>query len=326
MSPQSPQWFLLHYGAAQRCFQLLAFSYLVGCSAIVHAAEIKSEPLWPGNVPGESAMLPPEADQTKPTDDLIAGSRIIKLGNVSTPTLTVYSPDPAIATGAAVMVCPGGGYNILAMDLEGTEVCEWLNSIGVTAVLLKYRVPAREGRPRHAAALQDAQRALGLVRSRAEELGIDPRRIGVLGFSAGGHLAAMLSNHFDPRTYPVVDAADAISCRPDFAVLLYPGYLVAEKRSIQLSPDFRLKDGITPPTFLAMTQDDRVGVENVLAYYGALKDANIPAELHLYPSGGHGYGLRRTNDTVTTWPERVADWMKASGWLNAAGTKSSNVR
>lgn len=302
-----------------KTISILALGVSVIFGSDAQAASPQPEPLWPDSVPGETATLPPEVDQTKSTDKLIADRRIIKLGNVSTPTMTIYSPDPAIATGAAVMVFPGGGYHILAYDLEGTEVCEWLNSIGVTAVLLKYRVPAREGRPRHAAPLQDAQRALGLVRSRAKELGVDPQRIGVLGFSAGGHLAAMLSNHFETRTYPAVDSADEVSCRPDFAVLLYPGYLVVQERPTELSPEFRLQGGVTPPTFLAMAQDDPVRVENVLYYYLALKEAKIPAELHVYPSGGHGYGLRLTEHMVTTWPDRVADWMKASGWLENRG-------
>ncbi len=293
----------------------LGMCALLFFSTTVQCAESKSVPLWPGQVPGEKASLPPEVDTTKPTEDMVAGKRVIRLGNVSTPTITVYSPDPAKNTGAAVLVCPGGGYFILAMDLEGTEVCEWLNSIGVTGVLLKYRVPGREGLPKYGPPLQDAQRALGLVRSRAKELGIDPQRIGVLGFSAGGHLAAMLSNHFEARTYPIVDTADEVSCRPDFAVLIYPGGLTKDGRPTELSPEFQIKGGVTPPSFLAMAGDDPIGVENPVAYYLALKRANIPAELHLYPKGGHGYGLRRTKDTVTTWPDRATDWMRASGWL-----------
>jgi acetyl esterase/lipase len=271
--------------------------------------------LWPGNAPGENGGLPPEADTTKPTDELIAGRRVIRLGNVSDPTITIYRPDPARNTGAAIMVCPGGGYYILAMDLEGTEVCEWLNSIGVTAILLKYRVPHREGRPPYAAPLQDAQRALGLVRHQARELDIDPGRIGVVGFSAGGHLAAALSNNHDVRTYPAVDEADRVSCRPDFCVLIYPAYLTVKERHDMVAPELPVSAANTPPTFIAMTEDDFVRVETGLFYYLALKNAKVPAEMHIYPRGGHGYGLRRTENDVTTWPDRVADWMKASGWL-----------
>lgn len=273
-------------------------------------------PLWPGQPPGDTEPLPPEADLNQPTDALIAGRPIIRLGNVSEPTLTIYSPEPAKNTGAAIVVCPGGGYHILAMDLEGTEVCEWLNSIGITAALLKYRVPARPGQPRYAAPLQDAQRALGIVRSRAAELGVDPQRIGVLGFSAGAHLSTMLGNHSDERTYPVVDAADQASSRPNFVVLVYPGGLTPrEGDGTALSPEIRVARNVTPPTFITMAQDDPVRVENALVYYRALKAAGVPVEMHLYPNGGHGYGLRRTSALATTWPDRVADWMKASGWL-----------
>ena len=300
----------------QPLLSLLATVLVLGHSAAT-AAESKPIPLWPDKAPGETATLPPEADTTKPKDDLIAGRRLIRLGNVSTPTITIYSPDPAKNTGAAVLVCPGGGYHILAMDLEGTEVCEWLNSIGVTGVLLKYRVPRRPNLPAHVPPLQDAQRALGLVRQRAGELGIDPHRIGVLGFSAGGHLSAALSNNHDTRTYAAIDDADRVSCRPDFCVLIYPGSLTVRSDHDSVAPELAVSATNTPPTFLAMAGDDPVRVENALFYYLSLKNAKVPAEMHLYPTGGHGYGLRRTDKNVTTWPDRVADWMKASGWLKA---------
>ena len=274
--------------------------------------------LWPGRAPDETKDLPPEADNTKATDKLIAGKAVVRLGNVANPTLTIYSPTTEKNTGAAVLVCPGGGYNILALDLEGTEVCEWLNAIGVTAVLLKYRVPRRAGVEKHAAPLQDAQRALGLVRHRAAEWRIDPTRIGVLGFSAGGHLAAVLSTQPATRTYAAIDRADTLSCRPDFAVLIYPAYLTLKEQGDAVAPELPVSATTTPPTFLAMAEDDPVRVENVLFYYAALKNAKVPAEMHVYPRGGHGYGLRRTADDVTTWPDRVADWMKASGWLQPA--------
>ncbi len=289
---------------------------LLALAEISTAAEPRTIPLWPGAAPGETGKLGPEADTTTAKDDPIAGRRLIRLGNVSTPTITFYVPAAAKNTGAAVLVCPGGGYHILAMDLEGTEVCAWLNSIGVTAVLLKYRVPAREGLPPHVPPLQDAQRALGLVRSKAGEFGIDPARIGVLGFSAGGHLSAALSSNSAARSYPVVDAADRVSCRPDFVVLIYPGGLVASEKDVTIAPSVQ-PSAATPPTFIAMAQDDPVHVEHALYYYAALQKAKVSAELHLYPKGGHGYGLRRTELPVTTWPDRVADWMKAGGWLRA---------
>ncbi len=281
------------------------------------AGELRTISLWPAGAPGETIMLPPEADTTQPTGDLIAGRRVIRLGNVSAPTLTIYRADPARDTGAAVVVCPGGGYHILAMDLEGTEVCEWLNSIGVTGVLLKYRVPVGDGKHPRPAPLQDAQRALGLVRHQAKELGLDPHRIGVLGFSAGGHLSAALSNNHKARTYPLIDEADQVSCRPDFCVLIYPGGLTVPAQNDAIAPELPVSITNTPPTFIAMAGDDGVRVENALFYYLALKNAKVPAEMHLYPSGGHGYGLRRTEFTVTSWPDRVADWMRASGWLKA---------
>ena len=271
-------------------------------------------PLWPGDVPGEKGELPPEADVTKPSDRPVADQAVIRLGNVSRPTITIFPAPREKETGAAVLVCPGGGYNILAWDLEGTEVCDWLNSIGVTGVLLKYRVPKREGLEKHTAPLQDAQRALGMVRHQAREFGIDPQRIGVLGFSAGGHLAAALCSGSNARTYPKIDAADEGSCRPDFAVLVYPAYLTLKDAGDKLAPELRVT-AQTPPTFLVQTQDDAVRVETSVFYYLALKQAKVPAELHVYPTGGHGYGLRRTAETVTAWPERAAEWMRFVGVL-----------
>lgn len=269
--------------------------------------------LWPGTAPGETKELGEEKDTTKPTDGMVAGKRVIRLGNVSKPTLTVYAPSKSKDTGAAVLVCPGGAYNILAMDLEGTEVCEWLNSIGVTAALLKYRVPRRAGLEKHAAPLQDAQRAMSLLRHRAPQLGIDPRRVGVLGFSAGGHLSAALSTTAE-RTYPLLDDADRLELRPNFTVLIYPGYLTVKEEGDKVAPELKIATN-TPPTFILMTEDDPVRVENALHYALALKQAKVPAELHIYPTGGHGYGLRRTKEIVTTWPDRVADWMRAGAWL-----------
>jgi acetyl esterase/lipase len=279
---------------------------------------LRAEPpairLWPGAAPGDNGGLGEEADTTKPSDNLIAGRPVIRTGNVSEPTITVYRPPADRNTGAAVVVCPGGGYHILAMDLEGTEVCEWLNSIGVTGALLKYRVPKREGRPPYAAPLQDAQRAIGLVRSHAKEWAIDPERIGALGFSAGGNLCAALSAAIGGRTYPRVDGADDVSCRPDFQLLIYPGDLVKKGGGYEISPEATVSRA-TPPTFLVMAQDDPVRVENVLGYALALQDVKVPMELHVYPTGGHGYGLRPSRDYVTTWPQRAADWMRSLGLL-----------
>lgn len=270
--------------------------------------------LWPGTAPGEKGDIGEEHDTTKPNPKTGKTDNIIRLGNVSKPTITVYKPAADRDTGAAVVVCPGGGYSILAWDLEGTEVCDWLNSVGVTGVLLKYRVPARKGLEKHTAALQDVQRAIGMVRQRAEEWKIDPKRIGVLGFSAGGHLAAAVSNNFMERTYPAVDDADKVSCRPDFAVLVYPAYLATKEDLSKLSPEMKVTNQ-TPPTILIMTEDDPIKVENVYTYALALKANKVPAEVHTYPTGGHGYGLRPTQHVVTTWPARVADWMRGQGLL-----------
>ncbi len=310
---QGASWFKFY--PFMKLFLTLSLVAMVAGQSVIAAAERAAVPLWPGKVPGETAVLPPELDITKPKDDLVGGRPVIRLGNVSTPTLTIYKPDPAKDTGAAVLVCPGGGYYILALDLEGTEVCEWLNSIGVTGILLKYRVPRREGLPMYTAPLQDAQRAMGLIRHQAGALGIDPHRIGVLGFSAGGHLAAALSNNQGARSYPVVDAADQESCRPDFSVLVYPAYLTDKDKGDSVVPELPVSATNTPPTFLVMAEDDPIRPESALYYYVALKNAGVAAELHLYPKGGHGYGLRRTAVTVTTWPDRVADWMDAAGWL-----------
>jgi acetyl esterase/lipase len=265
--------------------------------------------VWPGAARGATANPPAEANTTTAKDNLIAGKPLIRLGNVSVPTLTLYRAKGDGGSKPAVVVFPGGGYSILAIDLEGTEVCDWLNSAGVTCVLLKYRVPNTGPFPKSPAALQDAQRAIGLVREHASEWGIDPNRIGVLGFSAGGHLAAAISTHFDQRLYDPIDAADKLSCRPDFAVVVYPGYLALAEKNFAANADIN-PTANTPPTFIVQAEDDPVHVENALVYFQQLKDATVPAELHIYAQGGHGYGLRRTELPVTTWPASVEIWLR----------------
>ena len=213
------------------------------------------------------------------------------------------------------MVFPGGGYNELAMNLEGTEICDWLNSQGITAVLLKYRVPSRESTPfgESPRALEDAQRALSLVRHHAAEWGIDGHRIGVIGFSAGGHMVAATSTHFDKRSYSPVDAADKESCRPDFAIACYPGHLWDSDYGFNLNPNVPITHQ-TPPTFIVQAENDHVdGVEQSLVYYIGLKKAGVPAELHIYAQGGHGFGLRRTKDPITGWPELAETWLHTIG-------------
>jgi len=266
-------------------------------------------PIWPNGAPGAvQGAAPAEVDTTTAKDNLIAGKPLIRLGNVSSPTITLYAPKNAKVPAPAVVVFPGGGYNILAIDLEGTEVCDWLNGAGSACVLLKYRVPGTGPYPKSSAALQDAQRAVGLVRQHAAEWGIDPQRIGVLGFSAGGHLAAAISTHFDKRLYESIDAADQLSCRPDFAVIVYPGYLANADQNMAANPEIQ-PTAQTPPTFIVQAEDDPVHVENATTYFLQLKQVKVPAELHVYAEGGHGYGLRLTALPVTTLPDTVILWL-----------------
>jgi acetyl esterase/lipase len=277
------------------------------------AAEPLTLNLWPDKPPGETKELPPEADQTKDTDKLIAGRRIIKLGNVSTPQIAVYRPAKAKDTGASVIIAPGGGFNILAYDLEGTEVAAWLNTLGVTGIVLKYRVPVRDPEKRWLAAVQDAQRAVSLVRGKAGEWKLDPKRVGILGFSAGGAVAGYSALLFEQRQYAPVDVVDQTSGRPDFALLIYPGGFVDQKTGV-LNEAVKVPKNC-PPLFIASAWDDHVTVLNSLLLGAELKKAGVPVGLHLYPTGGHGYGLRRTEEPVTTWPDRAAEWLRHGGWL-----------
>ena len=270
-------------------------------------------PIWPGTAPDAQPVTGPENTATD-TKELVAGRPWIYVGHVSQPTMTVYSPTGK-NTRAAVVVFPGGGYQILAIDLEGTEVCDWLTSKGITCVLLKYRVPGEAQYPKSGPyphspiALEDAQRTVGLVRFHASEWHIDPHKIGVLGFSAGGHMVAAMSTHFGQRLYPTVDAADKESCRPDFAVAIYPGHLSLDSEIFKLNPDIHVTSQ-TPPTFLLQAEDDPVDrVENSLVYYAALRKAKVPVEMHLYAHGGHAFGLRRTERPITEWPQLVETWL-----------------
>jgi acetyl esterase/lipase len=304
--------------------RVLSIAAVIALSATLFAQKPAWQPapghvtldLWPHGAPGAPANAGPEVDTTTSKDRMIAGKPVIRLGNVSVPTLTVYSPHGK-NTEAAVVVFPGGSYRILAIDLEGTEVCDWINSVGITCVLVKYRVPDSGPYPKSSAALQDAQRALGIVRSHASEWHLDPNRIGVLGFSAGAHLAATLSTHFDHRLYDPIDAADQLSCRPDFAVIVYPGYLALAEQNFAPNPEIHATSQ-TPPSFIVQAEDDPVHVENSTVYFLALKNAKVPAELHIYANGGHGYGLRRTELPVTAWPTLVETWLQTIRVLPAA--------
>lgn len=306
----------------------LLFSTAGFCAA--HAAWQPSPghtqvPIWPGRIPDARTLEGPEESGTvvdaAGNKRLVAGRPWVYVARVSQPTMTVYSPQ-AGNTGAVVVVFPGGGYNILAIDLEGTEACEWLTSKGITCVLLKYRVPCRKTGPYRdcRTALEDAQRTVGLVRFHAAEWHIDPHRIGVLGFSAGGHMVAAISTHFEKRLYPVVDAADHESCRPDFAVALYPGHLAVPEEHFALNPDIRVGRQ-TPPTFLVQAEDDPIDpVENSLVYYAALEKAGVPAEIHIFVNGGHAFGLRRTESPITRWPELVETWLGTIGMIPRSTT------
>lgn len=291
----------------------LVSTWLAGSSLASEPAEVVN--VWPGRPPGETKELPPEQNTAKPDDKGVGGRPIIKLTNVSTPTLSVYRPAKDKDTGAAIIICPGGGHHILAFDHEGTEVAEWLNTIGVTGLVLKYRVPARNPEERWEAAVQDAQRAVSLVRSKATAWGIDATRIGILGFSAGGETAGLAAIWHDQRKYTAVDVVDQISSRPDFAVLVYPAYFDVKKQP-QLRDDIAItKD--TPPMFLVHACDDPIPVYNSLLLATELKKAGVSVELHVFATGGHGYGMRNTGHPVNNWPQRCGEWLRHQGWLSA---------
>jgi acetyl esterase/lipase len=281
-------------------------------------------PLWPEGLKIAAPATPGE-ERYGETEAQIAGRAMTMIEHVSVPTMTIYRPT-ATNTGAALLVFPGGGYRVLAIDLEGTEVCDWATAKGLTCVVLKYRVPgsgpywADECNCRRAPsvpmALQDAQRAMGLLREQAATLGIDPHKIGVIGFSAGGRMVADISNTRE-RTYRTVDAADRQSSRPDFAMVLYPGHLWT-RPGVTLTPEVKIAAD-APPTFIVQAEDDATDdIRESLTYYLALSQAKIPAEMHLYSKGGHAFGLRATTNPVTSWPVLAEKWMSSIGILPAA--------
>ncbi|MEM0896983.1 MAG: alpha/beta hydrolase [Verrucomicrobiota bacterium] len=301
-----------------RClFPVLAF---IVSSAV--ATETTEYRLWPNGNPGGWSVEGPEQRDVR--------EDIERVRNVNTPTLT-YSPpsenSPIFGRGAMV-ICPGGGYSILAIDHEGREVAAWLNSLGMHAFVLKYRLPKKGVDPSHwHVAVQDAQRAISLARQLASHLGFRQDKIGIMGFSAGGHLTAATSNAFlgdfdhiysfsrsgkkrpaSKRTYAPLKYEP--SSHPDFASLIYPAYLIADPATNALAPEVQVRPQ-TPPTFLVHTQDDHITAVSSLAYYRELKAARVPSELHLFAKGGHGYGLRRKEDRIGMWPDLMAGWLRA---------------
>ena len=272
------------------------------------------KPIWPEKPPGDTVELPPEQDVTKPDAKDAGGKRIIRLTNVSIPTISIYRPSKETDTGTSVIICPGGGHSILAFNHEGTETAEWLTTLGVTGIVLKYRVPTRTPNgDRWKAAVQDAQRAVSLVRSQAEELGLNPKRTGILGFSAGGETAG-LTSYFAQRQYESVDAVDQVSFRPDFSMLIYPAYFEKKGEPTRMREDVTItKDA--PPTFLVHAWDDPVTVFSSLHIATELKKVSVPTELHVYATGGHGYGMRDTGEPVNSWPQRAGEWLKRQGLL-----------
>lgn len=283
---------------------------------------LKQIPLWPANL----KIARPETDKPETGwygNKLVGGKAYKAILDVTRPTMTIFPPKGR-NTGAALLVFPGGGYEALAIDLEGTEICDWATATGMTCVVLKYRVPqdwhkvpGHEQAPKPQLALQDAQRAMGLIRARAGELGVDPHKVGVIGFSAGGHLATAVSNA-ETRTYAPVDAADRLPSRPDFAIVLYPGHLWTggiPKDRVALAPWNTIHN--PPPTFLLQSTDDPVDpVRNSVFYALALKDAGVPVELHLYPGAGHAFGLRKSDHPITSeWPGMAEKWLRGLGML-----------
>jgi acetyl esterase/lipase len=299
----------------------LGLSFVFGLATIGRTADAPSTAqtldIWPGAAPGENGSIPKELVEHKPQELKIGKFDITRATNVTKPTITIFSPERSKNTGAAVIVCPGGGYSALMMDYEGTDIAEWLKSIGVTGIVLKYRVPRREGTPKNEAppqALMDAQRTLSLVRSRAAEWGINPKRIGILGFSAGGHLAAWAATNYDKRVYEPIDAVDKVDCRPDFAIPIYPGSVI-KRGTDQLADDIRVTSQ-TPPMFFAQAGNDNP--ESSIFLYLALKRAGVPSELHVYADGGHGFGIRKEAGPASTWTRSCEDWLRAQGFLKPA--------
>lgn len=280
--------------------------------------------IWPEDKMPDPLPVPKKEYVTTITHPLIAGKPFIEVWDVTQPTMTIYSPKTK-NTGITIVVFPGGGFHALAIDLEGTEICHWLSSQGITGVLLKYRVPNSgpnwnsdcncEVHPKSPTALEDAQRTIGLLRLNAAKWHINPHKIGVMGFSAGGFMVADISTHYKTRAYTPVDAADKESCRPDFAVALYPGHIRLKDEKFILNPDISFTKK-TPPTFIVQAENDpQDSIDNSILYYTGLKNAGVPVEMHLYAHGGHGFGIRKTDSAITQWPPLIETWLRTIGMI-----------
>ncbi len=298
-----------------RSISILSFIY----GALITASSLAADPqvidVWPGKTPGDVGISGEEKSLTYESPLIGAPTRLIT--NVTGPTLTVYTPAKEKNTGTAMIICPGGGYHNLFWELEGEEVAAWLNAQGMTGIILKYRCPRRPGDVKGEPPLGprlDAQRAVSLVRSRAAEWGIEPNRIGMVGFSAGGHLALATATNFEKRLYDAIDAIDEISCRPDFAVLCYSGYLKAKDKE-ETAAEIRVPAG-TPPIFLAHSTDDSISnAEHSVFMYLALKRAGIPAELHVYATGEHDFGVRQNEKLPSSWTHLCLKWLRSRDLL-----------
>ncbi len=291
--------------------------FVLALASVSYAAEKPVVPLWPQGLPQDAKPVAPDRIaelQTKRTAERVT--------YVAEPTLTIYQADSGKSNGCGIVICPGGGYNILAWPKEGLELAEWFNSFGVTAAVLRYRVPRRDPQRPHWEPLQDAQRAIRIMRKNATVWGVDADRIGIMGFSAGGHLTVMAGTHFNDKTYDGVDAADQLSARPDFMCPIYAAYLgndysdnVAEIGSlVKITEE-------TPPSFMAVTFDDSYRGVQAGMLLAKFKEAGVPAEAHIYSVGGHGYGIRPSDRPISSWHLRLKEWMQVSGLLKSRDKK-----
>jgi acetyl esterase/lipase len=304
---------------------LIILLFLFNASTINTNSQTLTLKLWPDGIPGS------KNDPSYVENIITTGGRVTRATNVVTPDLTVFLPDPSKASGAAVLICPGGGYGTLAFDHEGNAIAAWLNDNGIAGIILKYRLPSdRIMTDKSIGPLQDAQEAMRVIRRNATEWKIDPKRVGVIGFSAGGHLASTISTHYADKVY---DVKDNISARPDFSLLIYPvismdttithrgsrnnliGIDPTERNVLRFSNEKQITSD-TPPAFLVHSSDDNaVPVMNSIGYYMGLQKKKIPAELHIFQKGGHGYGLAPNGGTESSWPALCIKWMKQIGVL-----------